>query len=440
MTKTLLVLANGHDRVGVLRSDTRGYMSFEYDKGWLTSPAAYPVSQSIPLRDGTFDHQAIEPFFDGLLPDKKDVRRQIGALFNVAPTDEFGILEHIGRDCAGALMLVPDDPSFSSEDHQPHLTPISTDELSQRIADLPQRPLFVDEDEVVLSLAGVNDKAAVYIDPDTGEIALPIGGYPSTHILKIDIERLPDSTRTEHFCMKLARTIGLDAAHTKIRIFNDRPVLFVTRFDRAYAQTSTGIRVTRLHQEDFCQALGVNPDVKYEKQGGPDLAAMFALTKQASSIPARDIPKLLGFVIFNFLIGNPDAHAKNYSLIYRQRPANSKPTTVQTAISPLYDVNNGAAFRDCFKIQRPRLAQSIGGCFDPTELDWPHWEAQARMIGSSPTALRKTLLNMATKLQDAIGPLREAFRGTEADSPRLDLIVDDVGKRCDAWITKLGRL
>ena len=438
MTKTLLVLANGRDRVGVLRSDARGYMSFDYDKGWLSNPAAYPVSQSIPLQPGTFDHQAIEPFFDGLLPDKKDVRRQIGALFNVAPTDEFGILEHIGRDCAGALMLVPEDPSFFSADHQPHLTPITSDDLAQRIADLPQRPLFVDEDEVVLSLAGVNDKAAVYIDPDTGEIALPIGGYPSTHILKIDIERLPDSTRTEHFCMKLARTIGLDAAHTRIRIFKGRPVLFVTRFDRAYARTSTGIRVTRLHQEDFCQALGVNPDVKYERQGGPDLAAMFALTKQASSIPARDIPKLLGFVIFNFLIGNPDAHAKNYSLIYRQRPTSAQPTSVQTAISPLYDVNNGAAFRDCFKSQRPRLAQSIGGCFDPTDLDWSHWESQARAIGSSPTALRKTLLTMATKLQDAITPLRDDLRDTDVDSPRLDLIVDDVGKRCDAWITKLG--
>jgi serine/threonine-protein kinase HipA len=438
MTKTLLVLANGRDQVGVLRSDSRGYMSFEYDKGWLASPAAYPVSQSIPLRDGTFDHQSIEPFFDGLLPDKKDVRRQIGALFNVAPTDEFGILEHIGRDCAGALMLVPDEPSFSSEDHQPHLTPITSDDLAKRIADLPQRPLFVDEDEVVLSLAGVNDKAAVYIDPTTQEISLPIGGYPSTHILKIDIERLPNSTRTEHFCMKLARKIGLDAAHTKIRIFKGRPVLFVTRFDRAYAQTSDGVRVTRMHQEDFCQALGVNPDVKYEKQGGPDLAAMFALTKQASSIPARDIPKLLGFVIFNFLIGNPDAHAKNYSLIYRQRPTSAQPTSVQTAISPLYDVNNGAAFRDCFKSQRPRLAQSIGGCFDPTDLDWTHWEAQARMIGSSPTALRKALLTMAKKVQEAIIPLRNELRDTDADSPRLDLIVDDVSNRCEAWIRKLG--
>ncbi|HAI30004.1 MAG TPA: hypothetical protein DCM48_10725, partial [Thalassospira sp.] len=162
------------------------------------------------------------------------------------------------------------------------------------------------------------------------------------------------------------------------------------------------------------------------------------LTKQASTIPARDIPKLLGFVIFNFLIGNPDAHAKNYSLIYRQRPTNANATNVHTAISPLYDVNNGAAFRDCFKSQRPRLAQSIGGCFDPTELDWSHWEAQARMIGSSPTALRKALLTMAKKVRETITPLRDEVRGTDADSPRLDLIVDDVSNRCEAWIRKLG--
>ncbi|MCC9623920.1 HipA N-terminal domain-containing protein [Thalassospira sp. MA62] len=211
MSKTLLVLANGRDRVGILQSDPRGYMSFDYDPDWLASPAAYPISQSIPLKPSPFDHQAIEPFFDGLLPDKKDVRRQIAALFDVAPSDEFGILEHIGRDCAGALMLIRPDQAEQPELPSAHIAPISTDDLAKRIADLPQRPLFVDEDEVVLSLAGVNDKAAVYIDPDTGDISLPIGGYPSTHILKIDIERLPDSTRTEHFCMKLARKIGLDA-------------------------------------------------------------------------------------------------------------------------------------------------------------------------------------------------------------------------------------
>ncbi|MHC8494421.1 HipA domain-containing protein [Thalassospira sp. SM2505] len=433
MNKSLLVLANGQDRVGVLNADDRGYMSFEYAPEWLARPTSYPVSQSIPLRKGPFDHTSIEPFFDGLLPDKKDVRRQIGELFDVAPTDEFGMLEHIGRDCAGALMLIHPDQQTISDNAKPHLMPIAPDDLAHRIAELPQRPLFIDEDEVVLSLAGVNDKAAVYIDPDSGAISLPIGGYPSTHILKIDIERLPDSTRTEHFCLKLARTIGLDAAHTKIRIYNDRPVLFVTRFDRAYARTSDGVRVTRLHQEDFCQATGINPDLKYEKQGGPDLAAMFAMTKKAATVPARDIPKLLGFVIFNFLIGNPDAHAKNYSLIYRQNPK-----SVQTAISPLYDVNNGAAFRDCFKSQRPRLAQSIGGEFDPTKLDWSHWEAQARAIGSSPTALRKQVKTIAKKLQDALKPLREELRNSDADSPRLDIIVDDVSDRCKHWLTQLG--
>ncbi|WP_114099387.1 type II toxin-antitoxin system HipA family toxin [Thalassospira profundimaris] len=433
MNKSLLVLANGQDRVGTLNADDRGYMSFEYAPEWLARSTSYPVSQSIPLRTGPFDHTAIEPFFDGLLPDKKDVRRQIGELFDVAPTDEFGMLEHIGRDCAGALMLIHPDQQATSDAPEPHLMPIAPDDLAHRIAELPQRPLFIDEDEVVLSLAGVNDKAAVYIDPDSGAISLPIGGYPSTHILKIDIERLPDSTRTEHFCLKLARTIGLDAAHTKIRIYNDRPVLFVTRFDRAYARTSDGMRVTRLHQEDFCQATGINPDLKYEKQGGPDLAAMFAMTKKAATVPARDIPKLLGFVIFNVLIGNPDAHAKNYSLIYRQNPK-----SVQTAISPLYDVNNGAAFRDCFKSQRPRLAQSIGGEFDPTKLDWSHWESQARTIGSSPTALRKQVKTIAKKLQDALKPLREELRNSDADSPRLDIIVDDVSDRCKHWLTQLG--
>lgn len=431
MSKSLLVLANGHDRVGTLKADDRGYMSFEYAPEWLARSTSYPVSQSIPLRPGQFDHTAIEPFFDGLLPDKKDVRRQIGELFNVAPTDEFGILEHIGRDCAGALMLLHPDQQTTSDVPQPHLMPITQDDLANRIAELPQRPLFIDEDEVVLSLAGVNDKAAVYIDPDSGDISLPIGGYPSTHIIKIDIERLPDSTRTEHFCMKLARTIGLDAAHTKIRIYNNRPVLFVTRFDRSYARASDGVHITRLHQEDFCQATGINPDLKYEKQGGPDLAAMFAMTQKAATVPARDIPKLLGFVIFNFLIGNPDAHAKNYSLIYRQNPK-----SVQTAISPLYDVNNGAAFRDCFKTQRPRLAQSIGGEFDPTKLDWSHWDAQARAIGSSPTALRKQVKSIAGKLQDAVKSLREELRNSDADSPRLDTIVDDVSRRCDDWLTQ----
>lgn len=412
--------------VGFLRQKDTGEMSFQYADQWLQGRNPMPISQSLPLRTESFSERLCMPFFSGLLPDSQATRKRLGDIFEVSSDNDFELLANLGRDCAGAIVFSRHNAPLS--DRAPWLELLSDKRLAQLIDDLPRRPLFAEEDEVMLSLAGVHDKAALFIDDD-GNIHLPHQGYPSSHILKIDIDGLPDSIRTEHFCLSVAREMKIRAPRSKIRVVDGKPFMLVGRYDRVVAQHVGGARLRRLHQEDFCQALGVLPRLKYEKEGGPNLQQMFDLLRRVATVPAKDIQQLASYVIFNFLIGNPDSHAKNYSLVYRE----SADGSVTTSLSPLYDINNAAAFRSYFKEQRPRIAQAIGGERNPTKLTLDHWQKFAKDAGISWPGVRKLLMSMAADMPAAVRAQREAMRGTEADSEVLDLVVDDVIARCD-WV------
>ena len=190
------------------------------------------------------------------------------------------------------------------------IEPLDEAGLASLIDGLPERPLFASEDEVMLSLAGVHDKAAVYVDRQ-GVVHLPHKGYPSTHVLKVDIAKLPNSIRTEHFCLKLARDAGLPAPHVRLGSAGGRTYMLVARYDPTIRVDAAGetLEIVRLHQEDFCQASGVLPRLKYESRGGPSLVDMFSILRECATVPARETSRLLQQVMFNFLVGNPDSHA-----------------------------------------------------------------------------------------------------------------------------------
>ena len=414
--------------VGHLSKDDDGYLSFSYDPVYVKTQDALPLSQSLPLRTEPYDERACAPFFSGLLPDSDVVRKRLEDILHVSWDNDFDLLANLGRDCAGAVVL--SGREGSSVKSEGWLQPLTELDLADMITALPVRPLFVEEDEVMLSLAGVHDKAAVYVDQD-GQIFLPHRGYPSTHILKTDIKSLPDSIRTEHFCLTVARKFGLPAPHTHIGTAGEHVYMLVSRYDRVVSLDPQGVRtgVRRLHQEDFCQARGVLPKQKYEGRGGPSLKDMYDTLRASASVPAREMARLTDFVIYNFLIGNPDSHAKNYSLIYR-------PSSVQLA--PIYDVNNAAAFSNHFKRQLPRMAQSIGGTFLSTEVGPEHWRAFAKDIGLSWPALRKRLIGMATALPAILAEVRKRVRGTAADSERVDMVVTDTLARCARVLRDFG--
>ena len=416
---------------GRLRQDATGYLAYAYEPSYAGDPASRPLSMSLPLRLEEFTERECQPFFAGLLPDSDLVRKTLAERFAIDRGDDFGLLSNLGRDCAGAVVLMRPQSGPPSESADRWIEPLDAPALAALIEGLPERPLFAEEGDIMLSLAGVHDKAAVYVDRD-GTVHLPHKGFPSTHILKVDIKFLPNSIRTEFFCLKVAKDMGLPAPAVTLGAAEGHIYMLVARYDRAIRLDAERrlLDIERLHQEDFCQASGVLPRIKYEKQGGPGLATMFRLLKRASTNPAREVGKLLGYAMFNFLIGNPDSHAKNYSLLYH---------AATTELAPIYDVNNAAAFRSHYKQQVPRLAQSVGGQRDPTQLTKVHWNAMAAEVGLNPRLVRSRLADMARMLPVRVHARRAKLLGSLADCPELDLIAADVEERCARVLADLAK-
>jgi serine/threonine-protein kinase HipA len=300
----------------------KGAMQFAY----LPS-AAYALSLSLPLSQGTQPF-AIAPstaFFGGLLPEGDEVRKAIAKRYEANPRNEFSLLRAIGYDCAGAVSLHGlDEPIIDGKTLPFKAQPISSQALAQHIRDLPKKPLFMDAEGLRLSLAGVQDKASVCLVQ--GQVALPSDGTLTTHIIKPAIATVAHSVLNEHFCMSLAKAVGLNVANVELREVEDLPFLLIERYDRVVHNEQT---IQRIHQEDVCQALAIPAAFKYQNEGGPSLADCFELMNRLT-VPAMARLQLLDLVLFNLLIGNGDAHGKNYSLLHHP--------TGQSELAPAYDL------------------------------------------------------------------------------------------------------
>lgn len=416
----MLSVRLNHHPAGALTATPAGGLRFAYDPAWLAAAGAYALSLSMPLATGEYGEDVAGPWFDGLLPDNMPVRALLAGRFQLDAGDDYGLLAALGRECPGAVSVVPLDAPLLDEGRMaPSYDLLDTGRLAGLIRELPARPLFIDADgELRLSLAGVHHKTALVKVGDG--LALPRGGMPTSHILKVDIQGLPDTIRVEHFCLRVAAFLGLDAVRSTVALAQDQPYLLVARYDRVLVEGAWGRTLRRLHQEDFCQALSRYPRQKYEKDGGPGWAECFALMDRLSD-PAASRTRLLDYAIFQVLIGNPDAHAKNYAILYRGGAS---------MLARLYDVNNAAAFRAHFKQQRPRLAMAIGGERNPDALEPAHWDRFAADIGIRRDLVRARLADLAARMPDAGHTVRDALRGTPADSPLLDLAVADITVRC----------
>ncbi|HEX5361114.1 MAG TPA: type II toxin-antitoxin system HipA family toxin, partial [Fluviicoccus sp.] len=294
------------DLVGTLGL-TNGRLAFRYEPGWLARSDAVPLSQSLPLQADMFDDHACRPFFAGLLPEGEK-RRLVAQRFQVSRQNDLALLDGIGGECAGAVTFLPPGEVLPERGDTDAVRWLDEAELSRLLAELPFRPLLAGEEGIRLSLAGAQDKLPVVVAGQ--RIGLPLSGTPSTHILKPPIANIRDSVVNEAFCMTLAGRMGLDVAACEIRRAAERSFLLVSRYDRV---TGADGRLLRLHQEDFCQALGVAPESKYQNEGGPGLAEGFALLRKVTRPSAPQVLRLLDAVIFHVLIGNHDAHGKNFS-------------------------------------------------------------------------------------------------------------------------------
>ena len=256
---------------------------FSYDGSYLESADAVSISHSLPLRADPYGKRQLRPFFAGLLPEESQ-RQRIAAYLGLAESDDFSMLEAIGGECAGALEIIPHgkSPHGSAES----LSPCGEDRLLEIVKSLPYRPMLAGETGLRLSLAGAQSKLPVVFRD--GHFYLPENGTPSTHILKPELsEWFKGIVANEHCCMTLARAIGIPAAETRIIDVGDIPCLLVTRYDRAVDSRSGVVR--RIHQEDFCQALGRSPEQKYQSDGGPLAREIVRLIRDGwSTTPAKD--------------------------------------------------------------------------------------------------------------------------------------------------------
>ncbi|MEZ6002064.1 type II toxin-antitoxin system HipA family toxin [Hyphomonas sp.] len=342
MTRRLIVWWNCV-RVGELALNQYGEPEFTYAADWLAMANARPVSASLPLKPEPFDRRATLPFFEGLLPEASQ-RTAIAQALGISERNEFRLLEEIGGEVAGAIEVWPEgfEPSLSSPLGTSRI--LSDDELVALIDRLPTRPMLAGgEDGLRLSLAGAQSKLPVIYR--NGQIALPAPGQPTTHILKPEIARFDGTAENEAFCMRLARAIGLDVAEVQYRTVGDKRFLLIERYDRKVGENG---KTVRLHQEDFCQALGFTSARKYASDGGPVFRDCFALVRRVTTRPAAEALKLLDAALFNAIIGNADAHAKNFSLLYLPD---------RTQLAPLYDLLSTIAYPDLSQ----RFAMKIGG-------------------------------------------------------------------------------
>ena len=345
MSRTLDVYL--HDKLaGGLEQADSGDLTFTYAADYLDA-APHALSLSLPLEAATHSGNAVRAFFSGLLPEQS-VRVRLARCLGLSETNPFALLEAVGGDCAGAVAFYPHGTKPPA--HSDDVEVLDDKALGEVLALIKRRPMLAGDDGYRFSLAGAQDKLAVGFRE--GRVALIKDGAPTTHILKPAIEGIKDSAHNELFCMRLAKKMGLDVPETSLGFTGDTPYYLVERYDRHTDDDGT---ITRIHQEDFCQALGIAPEIKYEAEGGPNIAACLEVITNQTAHPAADQMKLLDRVLFNYLIGNADAHGKNFALLYK----GDKPE-----LAPAYDLLSTAVYPSLAK----NMAMNIGDQYKPQDV------------------------------------------------------------------------
>jgi serine/threonine-protein kinase HipA len=322
--RKLDIWLDGFGHVAQLESRHWNELRCRYDKATLKRwPQNAPIlSCSLPLREGRADARA---FCRGLLPEGKALDA-LAADAGVAVTNTFDLLRRYGRDVAGALVIAEDD-SRQRDRPPPTYELYEPEELAQAVANLDESPLDIRADSE-LSVAGLQDKLLLVRDADGW--ARPRYGYPSTHILKAEDPRFEGLIEYEAQCLALACALGLAEQEAELAVIAGRSCLIAPRFDR----TRDGEEVRRIHQEDLCQAMGIDPSdmrgrAKYEADGGPGFRDLAHLLDAHADDGVAQLERLAAAMTFTVLIGNADAHGKNLSILYRE-PSKAE-------LAPLYD-------------------------------------------------------------------------------------------------------
>ncbi len=410
----------GDRHIGIL-SRENGRLAFVYDRQWLDDPRSHPLSLSLPLRGEPFADFETRTWFGNLLPEG-DFLNAVARRLGRSTGDVFGLLVDLGGECAGAISLLsPGKASLETGRYQP----FSEDNLFALVSADPPLPLLVGETGVRLSLAGAQNKVPVYVDGNN--ILKATGTLATTHILKPPIHTaisLPHTVENEAFCMQLAGKLGINVPNAQVRAVRNLNFYLVERFDRRSQQG----RIERLHQEDFCQALSVEANLKYEESGGPSLSTIWRLLRSHSSAPAVDGRQLLRWIAFNFLIGNADAHGKNLALLYNE--------TGSVRLAPFYDLLCTTVYPELDQ----RMAMRLGGERRPDRLRRKNWERLAEDLEISPRAVFGELENLTQAIEKAAEALAGEFNDRYDCGDTMNTLLEIIRRRSGrAWAFLGGR-
>lgn len=414
------------DRVaGRLEVDGNGEPRLTYDATWLDTTDAYPISLSLPLTRQTHPAAMVSAVLWGLLPDNENLLQRWGSRFHASPRNPVALLAHVGEDCAGAVQFVSDERLQSVlRGDDDRMEVLDDDELADRLQRLRQdNGMARNVDDVgQFSLAGAQSKIAL-LRLDDGRWAIPAGRIPTTHILKPPGGDYEGFVENEMFCLKLARVLGLPSAEVEKISIGSETAICVHRYDRLRMEDT----LVRVHQEDFCQPLGLMPQIKYQNQGGPGPADIAGLLWRHSSRPRTDVETLFQALAFNYLIGGTDAHAKNYSLLFGAGGS--------IRLAPLYDISSALPYPQLQK-RKIKMAMKIGNHYRWWDIRLEDWRAAAASMRLEPAWALETLAAMCLLLPEMAQEVRQQLRDEGIVHPVIDRLLHEIQLFCKRCLAK----
>lgn len=386
---------------------------FVYDDGWLHGSESFPISANLPLRSKPWPPERAHAYFANLLPEGL-ARQAVCNRLGISADNDVALLRALGDDTAGAFQFLSPE---ADDDRRRNRRPITQSELDDWAEGEPT--LTHDAERPPrLSLAGARHKISV-VRTESG-FAIPAWNEPSTHILKFEAPEFPHLTANECLTTRFAANLGIETVQSHLDHRTSSPLLVVDRYDRMDA----GESVRRLHQEDFCQILGVSPTRKYEAEGGPELADIATEIRRISSRPAGDILALVRWVIACAVCGNADNHAKNLSMLYAPEGI---------GLAPAYDIVCTRAYPNLHRA----MAFSVGGRRNSDRILREHWERFADAIDVRERLVFRELERLLEDAEDAFERTVEEFRDEFGNSPAIPHVSRAVHKRIRAMRTHL---
>ena len=378
-----------------------------YFEDWLSSEQARPLSLSLPFLPGNAVHRGdiVSHYFDNLLPDNDAIRRRLAQRYQTGGTDAFQLLQKLGRDCVGAIQLLPDDES-PTDIYEIHGEELTVAAIAQRLRNIPLSQIFGQHDardDLRLSIAGAQEKTALL--QREGKWLLPHGSTPTTHIFKLPLglvgnmqADMRSSIENEWLCSKIMAAYGIPIANCEIAIFEEQKALIVERFDRIPSSDNSWI--IRLPQEDMCQATGNSPLQKYQADGGPGITSIMEILLSSENAEHDRINFFKSQILF-WLLAATDGHAKNFSIALQ--PGGAYRST------PIYDVLSAHPVigkgKNKIATNKAKLAMAIRGSTNYYLIDKihrRHWIAQGQQVGLGKTMLEHLIEEVADATDSVI--------------------------------------